>query len=122
MTLTQVLLLLLIGLLAGTASGALGVGGAIIIIPAFVYIIGLSQHEAQGTSLTLMLPPVGALAFYNYYKQGFVNLKVAVIVMIAFFIGGYFGSLLSIHIPDKILRKVFGGLLLIVAIKMIFEK
>lgn len=122
MPLSQILLLILVGLMAGIVSGSLGVGGGIIIVPSLVFILGFSQHQAQGTSLAFMLPPIGILAAYNYFKEGYVNIKVALILMLAFVIGGYLGSLFSVNIPARYLKKLFGGLLLIVAIKMILNK
>jgi hypothetical protein len=122
MTLTQLVILAIIGLMAGIFSGTLGVGGAIIVIPALIFFMGLSQHQAQGTSLAFMIPPVTLMAALNYSKNGYVNWKFAIILAIMFFLGTYFGSMISISIPEKILRKMFGGLLLIVALKIIFWK
>jgi uncharacterized membrane protein YfcA len=122
MTLTQIFLLAIIGLIAGIFSGSLGVGGAIIVIPALVFFLGLSQHQAQGTSLAFMIPPVTLMAVVNYWKNGYVNWKYALILAFMFFIGAYIGSVISVSIPEKILRKIFGGLMLLVAFKMIFSK
>lgn len=114
------IMLLIVGLAAGTLAGLVGVGGGIIIIPALVYFLGFTQKEAQGTSLGILLLPVGILAAINYYKQGFIDLKVVLIVSAAFIIGGFFGSKLALSISQDTLRKVFGTLLLILAIKMLF--
>ncbi len=122
MTVTQVLILILIGLVAGIFSGSLGVGGAIIVIPSLIFFLGLSQHQAQGTSLAFMIPPVTLLAAINYWKQGYVNWKYALILAAMFFIGAYIGSVVSVSIPEKILKKIFGALLLFVAVKMIVSK
>lgn len=122
MTVTQVLILILIGLVAGIFSGSLGVGGAIIVIPSLIFFLGLTQHQAQGTSLAFMIPPVTLLAVINYSKQGYVNWKYAVVLAVMFFIGAYIGSMISLSIPEKILKKIFGALLLFVAAKMIFSK
>lgn len=122
MNANDLIILIIIGLSAGIVSGAMGIGGAIIMVPALVYFFGMSQHQAQGTSLTILLFPIGLLAFWNYYKNGYVNFKIAVIVMIAFFIGGYIGSLIAVNIPEKPLKVIFGILMLLVGIKMIFEK
>lgn len=122
MTLTQILLLLLIGLLGGTISGALGVGGMIIIVPALVFFMGLTQHQAQGTSLAMMLLPIGILGVMNYYKAGHVKIGYALIMMSAFIIGSYLGSKYSIQIPAKTLKQVFGILLILVGIKMSLGK
>jgi uncharacterized protein len=122
MSFNEILVLLLIGLSAGLISGALGVGGAIIIVPALVFFFGMTQHQAQGTSLMVLLFPVGLLAVLNYYKHGYINFKIAIILMLAFFVGGYLGSVISVNIPAKTLRMVFGILLLFLGAKMIFGK
>lgn len=122
MNLTQLLILVIIGLISGMLSGVFGVGGAIIVIPALVFILGLTQHQAQGTSLAFMIPPVGILAAWNYWKAGQVNWKFALVLSLTFIVGAYLGSQFSINIPDRILRKLFGILLFLVALKMIFSK
>jgi uncharacterized membrane protein YfcA len=122
LTLKQLILLIITGLVAGFVSGTLGVGGAIIIIPFLVYILGMSQHEAQGTSLMVLVFPVGIFALLNYAKQGYVNFKYAVIIIIAFMISSYFGSKLAIKLPEKTLQKIFGVLLLAVSIKILSGK
>ncbi len=122
MTLTQLLILIVVGILSGMLAGIFGVGGAILVIPALVFILGLSQHDAQGTSLAFMIPPVGILAAWNYWKAGHVNWKMALVLSLTFVVGAYLGSVFSINIPDKILRRLFGVLMLFIAIKMIFSK
>lgn len=122
MSVNMMLILLMIGIVTGVMAGMLGIGGAIIMIPALVYFIGLSQQTAQGTSLAVMLPPVGIIAAFNYYKAGHVNLKVALILACAFLVGSYFGSKLALNLPQATLRKIFGILLLLVAVKMLFSK
>jgi uncharacterized membrane protein YfcA len=112
----------MVGLLSGLLAGFFGVGGAIIVIPALIFILGLSQHEAQGTSLAFMLPPVGILATWNYWKAGHVNWKFALVLALTFVVGAYIGSHYSVNISDKILRKMFGVLLIFVAAKLIFSK
>jgi uncharacterized protein len=118
----NILLYLLLGLVTGILSGLMGIGGAIIIIPTLVLLFGLSQHTAQGTTLALMVPPIGLLAAWTYYQKGFVDLKIAGFICIGFFIGGLLGANLAIGIPEQILKKVFGVLLLAVSIRMIFFK
>ena len=115
-----IIMLLVVGLAAGTLSGLVGVGGGVIIIPALVYILGFTQKEAQGTSLGILLLPVGILAVVNYYKQGYIDIKAVIIISLAFVIGGFFGSKLALAISQETLRKVFGTLLLVLAIKMLF--
>ncbi len=122
MSINEILILIITGIASGFISGSLGVGGGIIIIPALVFILGLSQHQAQGTSLALMLPPIGILAFINYYKENYVNVKYAIILAVFFLIGSYIGSLMAIQMPGKILKKAFGLLVIIAGIKMIIGK
>jgi uncharacterized membrane protein YfcA len=122
MTTSVLLTLIIIGIVTGVAAGLLGIGGAIIMVPALVFIIGLTQHQAQGTSLAVMLPPIGIIAAYNYYKAGEVNLKFALILAIAFIVGSFFGSKLALNIPQHILKKIFALLLLAVSLKMFFSK
>lgn len=122
MTTTVLLLLIVIGIITGFAAGMLGIGGAIIMVPALVFIMGLTQHQAQGTSLAVMLPPIGLIAAYNYYKAGEVNLKFALILAAAFIIGSFFGSKLALNIPQHTLKKIFAILLLLVSLKMLFSK
>lgn len=118
----QILILLLIGLVAGGFSGLFGIGGGIIVIPALVYLLGYTQHEAQGTSLGLLLPPVGILAVINYYKAGMVDLKAVILMVITFLVGSYVTSKLVINIPDLVLKKIFAVFLLFYAAKLFFEK
>jgi len=122
MTVSILLLLLAIGIITGILSGMLGIGGAIIMVPALVFLMGFSQHMAQGTSLAVMLPPIGIIAAYNYWKAGQVNLKFAIILVLAFLIGSYFGSKIALALPQPVLRKIFGILLLLVAAKMLLSK
>ncbi|EZH74017.1 permease [Aquimarina atlantica] len=120
---TSVLIsLILIGLLAGFFSGTLGIGGSVIMIPLLILWVNFSQHEAQGTSLAVLAVPVTLLAAYNYYNEGFVNWKYAIIIAVTFIIGGYLGSKLAISINQALLKKIFGGVLLLVALKMIMGK
>lgn len=122
MSITMLLILIVIGIITGVMAGMLGIGGAVIMIPALVYILGLTQQNAQGTSLAVMLPPIGIIAAYNYYKAGYVNLKFAIILALFFLIGSYFGSKLAVNLPQTTLKKIFGILLLLVAAKMLFSK
>mgnify|MGYP006143239909 CR=1 FL=1 len=121
MTTTTLILLLCIGLLAGVLSGLIGIGGGIIMIP-LLLLLGLSQHQAQGTSLAVLAVPVTALAAFNYYKEGYVDWKYAAVIAVFFVIGGYIGSKFAIQIDEKILKKIFGFILLLVAGKLIFGK
>jgi uncharacterized protein len=120
-----VIILLLVGLVAGMLGGIVGVGGGIIIVPALVYFLGFSQHTAQGTSLGLIMLPVGILGFLQYYyscqKAGTpISFNVIGILAIAFVVGSYFGSKIALSVPQDILKKCFAILLVIVAVKMLF--
>jgi hypothetical protein len=120
--LMNIVLCLLLGLVAGILSGILGIGGGIILIPAMVFLFGMSQHQAQGTTLALMVPPIGLLAAWAYYKQGFVDLKMAGFICLGFFVGGLLGAKFAVEIPEPILKKVFGIVMLGVSLKMILGK
>ena len=122
MSVTTILVLLLIGVAAGFASGFVGVGGGIIIVPALVFFLGYTQHMAQGTSLALMLPPIGALGFYNYYKSGNTNITAALIIAAAFVAGAYFGSKISISMDQRLVKKIFGAVMMLAAAKLLFSK
>lgn len=118
----EILILLFVGLLAGVISGFLGIGGGIIIIPALVYLLGYSQQNAQGTSLGLLLPPIGILAVLNYHKAGFVNIKAAAIMCVTFIIGSYFSSKVAVELPEAMMKKIFGVFLLFYALKLFWER
>ncbi len=118
----NILLYVALGLLAGTCSGFLGIGGGTIIIPVLVYVFGLTQHQAQGTTLALMVPPIGLLAALKYYYEGNVNIQIAIFVCLGFFIGGLLGAYLVTPVPEPILKKVFGLFLMGVALKMLLGK
>ena len=121
MSVTTLLILVGIGIFAGIVSGMIGIGGGLIIVPSLVYFLSLSQFGAQGTSIAAMLPPIGILAAYNYHRADSVNWKFALIIAVAFVVGGYIGSKLTIgFISESTLKKIFGVLMLIGAIKMIF--
>jgi|SRR5882724_2712322 len=119
MTTETILVLIIVGLAAGVLSGMVGVGGGIIIVPALVFFLGFSQHQAQGTSLGLLLLPVGILAVINYYNKGYIDIKVVVIMSAAFVLGGWLGSKLSISLPQDIVKKVFAILLFYTAFRML---
>lgn len=119
---SQVLLLLLLGLATGTFSGLVGLGGGVILIPALMLLFGLSQHQAQGTTLAILVPPIGLLAAWTYYKAGYVDLKIAGLVCLGFFIGGLFGAKLATAMSTAALQKVFAVALLLIALKMLFSR
>ena len=121
MSITTLLILVCIGVFAGIISGMIGIGGGLIIVPSLVYFLALNQFGAQGTSIAAMLPPIGILAAYNYHRADAINWKFAMIIAVTFIIGGYIGSKLTIgFISESALKKIFGVLMLIGAIKMIF--
>lgn len=117
-----IVIILLIGIVAGTFSGFVGIGGGLIVVPCLVYFLGMSQHSAQGTSLAMMLPPIGAIAVYNYYKAGQVDFKVAAILCLSFIAGSYFGSKIAISLSPDQIKKAFGVFVILVGIKMVLGK
>ncbi|RLD43889.1 MAG: sulfite exporter TauE/SafE family protein [Bacteroidetes bacterium] len=122
MTFTTILILMIIGLAAGILSGFAGVGGGVIIIPALIFLLGMTQFEAQGTSLALMIPPIGILAAMNYYKEGYINWRYAAILAIFFFVGGYIGSKMALTIPQNIVKKGFAVFIIVIGVKMLVGK
>ncbi len=116
------MLFIILGLVAGFFSGIVGLGGGIIIVPALVFIFGLTQQQAQGTTLALMVPPIGILAAYAYYQNGYVDLKIAALIGIGFILGGWFGAKIAIQLPREVLQKIFAIVLFVISIKMFFTK
>jgi uncharacterized membrane protein YfcA len=116
------LLYLILGLAAGVLSGLIGIGGGTIIVPALVFLFGIPQHQAQGTTLALLVPPIGILAAWTYYDRGYVNLHIAGFICIGFFIGGLVGARVATSLSNVVLERVFGIALLLIALKMIFAK
>ena len=119
---STILILILIGVIAGGFSGFVGLGGGVIIVPALVFILGMSQHMSQGNNLAMMIPPIGILAVINYYKKGLVDMNSGVILALSFVIGGYFGSRLALSVSPEIIKKVFGVIIIALALKMMFSK
>lgn len=120
MSISEIAILAAIGLGAGVLSGMFGVGGGILIVPALVIFLGMTQHGAQGTSIGVILLPIGILAAYNYYTSGNLNIRYALVIALAFIAGGYLGSKISLEISETLLKRLFGILMLLVAVKMIF--
>ncbi|MDB5209848.1 MAG: permease [Sediminibacterium sp.] len=120
MSLSVIILLILIGIAAGFLSGLVGIGGGVIIVPALVILLGFSQKLAQGTSLGILLLPVGILAVMQYYKQGYLNVNYVAIVAVAFVLGGFFGSKLALSLSDEKMKKIFAIVMMLIAIKMLF--
>jgi uncharacterized membrane protein YfcA len=115
-------MMLLVGLLVGVFSGVVGIGGGILLVPALLWIAGMSQLKAQGTSLGALLAPVGIFAFLEYYRKGNADLKVALLLAAGFLIGGYFGAVGAQHIPDLWLRRIFAVTMIAVGGKLLFSR
>ena len=111
-----------VGLAAGVLSGVFGIGGGLLIIPVLVYVFGMTQHLAQGTTLALMIPPIGIFAAWTYWKQGNVHLAAAAFICLGFVFGGWVGAKFANALPELLLRRSFGVLLAVVSVKMIFGK
>ena len=122
MSLWQVVGALALGVAVGVLSGLIGVGGGIVLIPALIYIFGMDQHLAQGTSLAMLLPPTGILAFMEYYKAGKVNWQLGLIIAGGVFLGGYFGGAWAQQISGPTLRKLFAAAMVATAVKMFVQK
>lgn len=117
-----IIALIVIGLLAGILSGIMGVGGGVVMVPLMILLLGFNQHEAQGTSLAVLAVPVTFLAAYNYYNEGFVNWKDAALIAVFFIVGGYVGSKMAVNLDQKTLRRIFGGILLVISVKLLLGK
>ncbi|MFT5892649.1 MAG: putative membrane protein YfcA [Dokdonia sp.] len=122
MNTTIIIALIVIGLLAGLLSGIMGVGGGVVMIPLMILLLGFNQHEAQGTSLAVLAVPVTFLAAYNYYGEGYVNWKYAAVIAAFFVIGGVLGSKIAVNLDQKTLKRIFGGILLLISLKMLIGK
>ena len=122
-TMETLIYLLLIGLAAGFMGGLVGIGGGVIIVPALVMLLGMTQHQAQGTSLTMILFPVGILGVLNYYKQGYVDFKYAGLLAVGFFVGSFLGSKYSLSLPQLTVKRIFAIIMIVLAIKiLVFDK
>lgn len=117
-----VLLYVVLGMVAGTLSGLIGIGGGVIIVPALVFLFKFSQHQAQGTTLALLVPPIGFLGALIYYRHGYVDLRVAAYVCAGFLLGGLLGAKAATALPNVVLERVFGFAMLLIAVKMIFAR
>ncbi len=109
----------LIGLGAGVVSGLFGIGGAVLVVPALVLLVKLPQHTAHGTSLAALLLPVGLLGALEYYRRGQVNIAYAAVIAVGLFLGAFVGAKLAGGLPEVMLRRLFGGLLLLVSVKLL---
>lgn len=120
MDMQTILIIILVGIAAGILGGLVGVGGGIIIVPALVYFIGFSQKTAQGTSLGLIMLPVGILGVLQYYKQGHVDFRVVGLLAVGFLAGSFFGSKIALSLPQDTVKKIFALLMIVIAVKMLF--
>lgn len=120
MSFIYVIGLLLLGIVAGYFSGLIGIGGGIIIVPALVMFFGFSQHIAQGTTLVMLIPPVGILAAITYYQQGMVDLKTAGLLCVGFVLGGFFGAKYATMLSPAALRRIFAVVLVLIALRLFF--
>ncbi len=118
----HIVLFMVLGLVAGVLSGLIGIGGGVIVVPALILLFGFTQHQAQGTTLALLVPPIGILAALSYYRQGNVNIAAASFIAIGFLLGSVFGAKIALGISDVVLKKIFGISLFLIAIRMIFFK
>ena len=115
-----IIVLLLIGLAAGILGGLIGVGGGIIIVPSLIYFLGFSQKEASGTSLGILLLPVGILGVLQFYKAGYIDMRTVWLVSFGFLVGSYFGSKIALRFSQETVRKIFAVVMILIALKMIF--
>ena len=111
-----------VGILAGILAGLVGIGGGLVIVPMLVYFFHLDQHTAQGTSLAILLPPSGLFAFLAYYKAGHVDLKLAGLIIVGIFLGGYLGGEWAQRLSGVELRRVFAVVMILAGINMWFRK
>jgi uncharacterized protein len=120
MTIQTIVLLVVVGLLAGILSGLVGLGGGVIIVPALVFLLGFSQHQATGTSLGILLLPAGIFAVINYYQKGLIDVRVVLLIFVGFLAGGWLGSKISLSINETLLKKIFAIILVLIAGKVLF--
>lgn len=116
----EILLLLALGLAVGVISGLIGIGGGVVLVPALIYLLGYSQLEAQGTTLALLVPPIGILGVWTYYQRGYVDIKAAALICLGFVLGGWLGAKFAIALPPTLLKRVFGLATLGISVRMLF--
>jgi uncharacterized protein len=107
---------LLIGGFTGAVAGMFGIGGGVFVIPAMVYLFGFSQKMATGTSLGMLLPPIGLLAFLQFYKAGYVSVPAAALLVVGFLAGSYLSASYTVALPDLLLKRAFGGLMIVMGV------
>ncbi len=111
-----------LGLTAGILSGVVGIGGGVLIVPALIFLFGFTQQQAQGTTLALLVPPIGILAAWTYYQQGFVDIKVASFIATGFILGSLYGARLAVGVSNTVLEKIFGITIILIGLKMVLGK
>lgn len=121
-SMNEILIFLAVGLAAGYMSGLVGIGGGLVIVPVLVYALGFSQQTAQGTTLFMFLFPIGILGVMQYYKAGHVDWRAALFICVTFVIGNFFGSKTALAVDQAMLKKIFGGIIIVLGIKMLFWK
>jgi uncharacterized membrane protein YfcA len=112
--------ILIVGVLAGFMSSLVGIGGGLVIVPALVLVFGLNQKEAQGTSLLMLSLPVAFMGAFNYYKAGYANWKIALMLAATFIIGGYLGSKVALNLEMSVIKKIFAVFMIVISIKYLF--
>jgi uncharacterized protein len=122
MTMGNSILYILLGVGAGMLSGIVGIGGGVFIVPALVFLFGFSQQQAQGTTLALLVPPIGILAAWTYYQHGYVNIKVAACIALGFILGSFFGARFAVGVSNTMLEKIFGVAIMLIGLKMVMGK
>ena len=118
----MVWLALLVGVVIGVVSGIVGIGGGVLFIPALIWLFGMDQHKAQGTSLGALLAPVGIFAFLEYYRHGNADLRISLLLAAGFLVGGYFGAVGAQYIPELWLRRIFALMLVVIGARMFFSR
>ena len=119
-SLILIVIIIITGIVSGILSGMVGIGGGIIIVPALIYFMNFSQFEAQGTSLALLLLPVGILSVIQYHKQGYIDYKIVILLAVGFVVGNYLGAKFALSLPQTTVKKIFAIFLLVLALKMLF--
>jgi uncharacterized protein len=117
----QIAIVLALGLAAGILGGFVGVGGGVLIVPALVLLLGFEQHMAVGTSLGALLPPVGILGAYEYYKHGHLDITYALLLGVGLLVGAYIGAIYAVKLPGATLRRIFAVFLLLVSLRMMYK-
>lgn len=114
--------MIFVGVLGGIVSGLIGIGGGILMVPLLVFIFGLSQKMAQGTTLAMFVLPISLFSVITYYRHGYVDLRVTALLIIGFIVGSLIGAKFAVRVPDVLLTKIFGILIILIGLKMLFSK